>query len=246
METLTRVDAAPASALGVIVPHGSYRHAGAIVGSTLARVAIPRRCVVVGASHTGSWMPWSLMDHGACRTPLGDVPVDEPFAAALRARCPFLSTDDWTQRGEHAIEVLLPFLQRLGPSDLAVVPLVVSADDRQELVQCAEALAQVVRMHEEPVLLIASSDLSHYEPHARAAACDRALIGAACRLDSDGFIRHVHDEAVLMCGVGAVACVLDAASALGARRGDLVKYGTSAEAGGDRDSVIGYAGIVIR
>jgi len=191
-------------------------------------------------------MPWSLMAGGAYRTPLGDVPVDEACAGALRSRCPFLTPDAWSQHGEHAIEVLLPFLQRLGPPDLAVVPVITGSDDREEFIQLGEALAQVIRMQEEPVLLVASSDLSHYEPAARGAAHDRCVLDAIQRLDVAALIQGVQDDGVLMCGYGAVACVLDAAKRLGANAATLVQYGTSATAGGDPHSTIGYAGLVVR
>jgi AmmeMemoRadiSam system protein B len=190
-------------------------------------------------------MSWSILVGGAYRTPLGDVPVNEACAEALRARCPFLEPDEGMQRGEHAIEVVLPFLQRLAPPDLSVVPIVIGSDNSIEFAQLAEALAQVVRMYEERVLLIASSDLSHYEPQARGAEQDLALITAICTLNGPGLIRHVQDGSALMCGYGAVACVLEAAKALGASQAVLVRYGTSADAGGDPSSVIGYAGIII-
>ena len=232
-------------AYAVVVPHGSYRHAGRVLGAAFGRVRVPRRCIAIGPSHTGSWMPWSLMADGAYRTPLGDLPIDVHGAEALRARCPFLEPDAWSQRGEHAIEVLVPFLQRLGPRDLRIVPIIMGAEDPAQGRQLADALAQVVRMQEEPVLLIASSDLSHYAPRARAAAQDRGLIDAMCTLDAGAMVRRVQEDTILMCGTGAVACVLDAAAALGATRGTLAAYGTSAEAGGDPDSVTGYAGLIV-
>jgi AmmeMemoRadiSam system protein B len=185
------------------------------------------------------------MTGGAYRTPLGDVPIDAACAEALCARCAFLEADAWSQRGEHAIEVQLPFLQQLGPPDLSVVPIVTSADDAREFVQLAQALAQVVRMQEEPVLLMASSDLSHYEPRARGADQDRALLEAVQTMDAASLVHLVQEERVLMCGYGAVACILSAARQLGSERAMLVRYGTSADAGGDPNSVIGYASLLI-
>lgn len=246
VEGLTTSDVSPTFATALIVPHGSFRHAGAVLGATWAHVAIPRRCIIVGPSHTGSWMPWSVMMNGAYRTPLGDVPIDASCAEALQSRCQFLSPDAWAQAGEHAIEVLLPFLQQRAPADLSVVPVIMGSDDDAEFARFAEALAQVVRMQEEPVLLIASSDLSHYEPHARAARRDRQLLEAIEALDVPAIIRAVREESVRMCGYGAVACVLTAAKQLGASRASLIAYGTSAEAGGDPHSVMGYAGLVVR
>ena len=99
VDAFSRRGAPPMPARAVVVPHGSYRHSGAIAGSTLGQIAIPRRCVIVGPSHSGSWNPWSLLLEGAYRTPLGDVPIDTDGAEALRSRCPFLEPDAWGQRG---------------------------------------------------------------------------------------------------------------------------------------------------
>ncbi|MDP3702849.1 MAG: AmmeMemoRadiSam system protein B [Candidatus Omnitrophota bacterium] len=229
----------------VIVPHGSFRHSGAIAGAAFAHVVVPRRCIVIGPSHTGSWMSWSIMAGGSYRTPLGDVPIDAVCAQALSARCAFLEADAWSQRGEHAIEVQLPFLQQLGPSDLTIVPIVTGSDDPQEFDQLATALAQVIRMQEEPVLLVASSDLSHYETRADGAHQDQQLLAATQAMDGESLIRLIHQERWLMCGYGAVACVLEASKRLGATHAKLVRYGTSADAGGDPYSVIGYASLLI-
>ena len=238
--------AAPAPAHALIVPHGSFRHAGTVAAAAWAAARIPRRVILLGPSHTGSWMPWSVMESGAYRTPLGDIPIDEQGAAALRARCPFLAADAWAQQGEHAIEVVLPFLQRLGPPDLAIVPVITGSGDREELSQLSTALTQVVRMQEEPVLLVASTDLSHYEPAARGAEMDRALLNAMRTLDGRILLDCVHERSIVMCGDGAAACVLDAARALGAASARVARYGTSADAGGDPGSTIGYAGVVIQ
>ena len=243
---LQAVDASPAPAQAVVVPHGSVRHAGRIVGAALAQVAMPRRCIIMGPSHTGHWLPWSLMAQGAYRTPLGEVPIDEACAAALHTRCSFLTQDSSAQMGEHAIEVLLPFLQRRARAELAIVPLIASSEDVEECHRVAEALAQVVRMQEEPVLLLASTDLSHYEPLERAAVQDHSLIEAIQALETNRLLGLVRDQGIRMCGVGAAICVLEAAKILGADRGTLVAYGTSADAGGDPHSVIGYAGIIVK
>ncbi len=182
---------------------------------------------------------------GAYRTPLGEVPVDEALALALQERCPFLTVDAWAQRGEHAIEVVLPFLQRCGPPDFSMVPLVLGAVDPCELTHCAEALADVVRAQPEPVVLIGSSDLSQYESSERGARQDRMVIEAIRRLDGRRLLDGIQEASIRMCGAEAVACVVEAARALGATHAELIRYGTSVEAGGDPDSVVGYAGLII-
>ena len=238
--------AAPLPARALIVPHGSFRHAGLVAAAAWASVCVPRRAILIGPSHTGTWMPWSLMEQGAYRTPLGDVPIDEPAAAALRARCPFLTGDAWAQPGEHAIEVALPFLQRLGPPELIIVPIITGSEDREEYAQLSDALAQVVRMQEEPVLLVASTDLSHYAHAAQGAALDQQVLEAIGTLNGQTLLDRVQEQSIVMCGAGAAACVIEAARALGATSATVVRRGSSAEAGGDPGSSTGYAGVVIR
>jgi hypothetical protein len=245
LDALTPQASPRLAARAVVLPHGSVRQCGAIVAATLARVQVPPRCIILGPSHTGNPVAWSLLDRAAYRTPLGDVPVDGRCAEALKARCAFLEPDPWAQAGEHAIEVLLPWLQRSAPPELSIVPIIVGAARDQEIGALAEALAQVVRMQEEPVLLIASSDLSHYQRQAEAEAQDRALLDAIRTRQGAALIRRVRASSVIMCGYEAVACALDAASLLGATQVAVAAYGTSATAGGDPDSVTGYAGVVI-
>jgi len=246
IEVLTRTDAAPGSARAVVVPHGSLRQSGAVAGATLGRVRIPRRCVIVAPSHTASPLPWRLMMGGAWRTPLGDVEIDAACAEALQGRCEFLVDDPGALRGEHAVEVVLPFLQRLGPRDLAIVPIVAATDEAETRSELGAALAGVIRMVEEPVLLIASSDLSHYSRADRVAIQDGRLINAICAVDGTRLLREAATQGVAMCGDGPVRAVLDAARQLGAQQGTCVAYATNAEAGGDPNSAIGYAGVLIR
>jgi AmmeMemoRadiSam system protein B len=237
--------APPQRARAVVAPHGSLRHSGAAAAAAFGAVEIPRRVMLIGPSHTGSWMPWSIMTRGAYRTPLGEVPIDSRGAEALRARCPFLTDDAWAQQGEHAIEAVLPFLQRLGPQNLSIVPIIAGATDHDEYARLGTALAQVARLLEEPVLLVASTDLSHHEPAVRGAVQDRVLLDALCALDADALRSCVRERSIIMCGDGPAAAVLNAARALGATQASVAAYRTSVDGGGDPGSATGYAGIII-
>lgn len=241
----TAARAQPMPARGVIVPHASYRYSGSIAGETLSRVAIPRRCVILGPNHTGWGEPWSLMAEGAYVTPLGEVPIDAPFARDLLDACPLLTADDLAHRGEHAVEVGLPFLQCLGPADLTIVPLVIGSEQPDECEQLASALAGCVGRSGEPVLLVASADFTHYEPATVVAHQDTQLIEAIQALDASRFLQEVRELRVAMCGHAPIACVLGAARRLGASGAQLVRYATSADAGGDPQSAVGYAGIIL-
>jgi AmmeMemoRadiSam system protein B len=186
----------------------------------------------------------SLWEEGAFRTPLGDVPVDEPCAAALRAASPLVAVDHHAHRAEHAVEVLLPFLQVLRP-DARIVPLVLAWDAWQQARELGDALARVVGESQEPMLLLASSDLNHYEPAAIAQQKDARALAAVTALDGAELLARCRRERISMCGRGPVAVVLAAARALGATRADVVDYRHSGWVSGDDSQVVGYGGVVI-
>lgn len=229
--------------LGVIVPHGGLHRSGQVIGQTLGRVQIPRRCVILGPNHTGWGDSWSVMTHGAYATPLGDVPIDEQLAEMALERSSLLQADDLGHRGEHSIEVLLPFLRQLGPADLMITPIVIRSENPRECNAAAEAIAACVKLLQEPVLVIASADLSHYESREVVQQKDAQLIAAITALHG-----HVAQELLKQmktCGLASISCMLNAANRMGATRAQLVRYGTSADAGGDPQSATGYAGMII-
>ncbi len=230
---------------GAVVPHGSYAFSGAMAGAVYRRLRIPARCIVLAPNHTGAGARWSVMAHGAYATPLGELPIDETLAEQLCRAMPFLEADDVAQRAEHAIEVQAPFLQWCGPMELSFVPIVINSEQPEEWRVCAEALAQVLAQADD-VLVLASSDLSHYTSQETALEQDRRLLQAMTRLDAEELIEQVRTHAIAMCGLAPVACLLMALRQHGAREAEVVQYGTSAEAGGDPYSVTGYAGVVFK
>jgi len=210
-------------------------------------VALPALIVILAPNHTGVCRApggASLWEEGAFRTPLGDVPVDVPCAAALRAASPLVGVDHHAHRGEHAIEVLLPFLQVLRP-DARIVPLVLAWDAWDRASELGNALASVVREAAEPILLVASSDLNHYEPAAVTEQKDARALEAVTALDGAELLARCRRERISMCGRGPAAVVIAAARALGATRADVVDYRHSGWVSGDDSQVVGYGGVVI-
>ncbi|MBI3324104.1 MAG: AmmeMemoRadiSam system protein B [Candidatus Omnitrophica bacterium] len=246
VDQLLSVPSARQQALGALVPHAALRFSGLIAGRTLGPIEIPEVCVILGAGHTGQAPAWSLMADATYQTPLGEVPVAEELAAQLLEACPRISADAAAHYGEHSIEVPLVFLQRCGPRELAIVPIVVGASEADECVEVGGALADVVSRYQRRVLIVASSDLTHYEPRETAVQHDARLIGALTALDGPGLLAEVRRRGASVCGDGAMACALAALGRLGATAGRLARSGTSADAGGDPHSVVGYAGVVFR
>jgi hypothetical protein len=184
------------------------------------------------------------------RTPLGDVAADPGLASSLVERFPALQEDSAAHHSEHAIEVQLPFLQAQQP-ELQIVPIAVGTSHFEVLRGLGEALAGAIADHEEShpaekVLIIASSDMNHYESDAITRVKDRKAIERVLAMDARGLWEVVMSEDISMCGFGPTVVMLTAAKLLGATSAMLVKYATSGEVSGDFAAVVGYAGIVVR
>jgi MEMO1 family protein len=235
---------APQRAIGCLAPHAGYMYSGHVAGAVFARIEIPRRCIVICPNHTGLGSPLALMGEGAWETPLGGIGIDSELAERLKRAFPLLEEDSSAHRAEHAVEVELPFLQLRQP-DLRFVPIAVGTRQFEVLDQLGRVLAEVISAAREPVLVIASSDMNHYESDAITRVKDHRAIERILTLDPRGLYDVVNQQAISMCGYGPAVAMLTAARALGANSAELVKYATSADASGDRNMVVGYAGVVV-
>lgn len=231
-------------ALGLVAPHAGYVYSGAIAGATYARVEVPERVVIIGPNHHGYGHPAAVYGQGAWETPLGTVPVDADFATALLANCPEAGADTLAHRYEHSLEVQVPFLQECNPR-LRIVPLCLSHLPLAELLSIGEALAGLVAADREPTLIVASSDMTHYEAAEVARRKDQRALDQVLRIDPEGLLQTVRADRTTMCGVLPATVLLAAARRLGGRHAELVRYGTSGDVTGDQSEVVGYAGAVV-
>jgi AmmeMemoRadiSam system protein B len=232
-------------ALGCVAPHAGYIYSGAVAGAVYSKLQIPRRCIVLCPNHTGLGEPLSIMTNAAWETPLGIVPIDLALADALKRQFPSLTEDSDAHRREHAVEVQLPFLQTLR-SDLTFVPVALGTGHFEVLEKLGEAMAEVLKEQEEPALMIASSDMNHYESDSVTRVKDRKAIDRILALDARGLFDVVMKEEISMCGFGPTVVMLTAAKRLGATSAELIMYATSGDVSGDREMVVGYAGVVVR
>ena len=232
-------------ALGCIAPHAGYVYSGHVAGAVYAHIEIPKTCIVLCPNHTGMGVPLSIMTKAAWQTPLGTVPVDVELGARLLQSCRMLEEDSAAHRGEHAVEVQLPFLQARSP-ELKLVPIVLGTSNFDQLHALGEALADAIAASGEDVLIVASSDMNHYESDAITRVKDHKAIDRVLALDSRGLWEVVMNEDVSMCGFGPAISMLTAAKKMGASSATLVKYATSGDISGDRDQVVGYAGITVQ
>jgi AmmeMemoRadiSam system protein B len=244
IRSYTSTRAEKLKALGCVVPHAGYMYSGHVAGAVFARLELPARYIILCPNHTGHGQPLAIMSEGRWLTPLGEVPVDAPLAAELKRAMPELTDDLDSQRHEHALEVQLPFLQAL-KNDFSFVPITVGTSRYDALVALGEAMAAVIANQHEPVMLIASSDMNHYETDSTTRVKDRKAIDRILALDPPGLYDVIMNEHVTMCGFGPTIAMLTAAKSLGANSAELIRYATSGDVSGDRDAVVGYAGITV-
>ena len=235
----------PIPALGCVVPHAGYMYSGHVAGAVYARLQIPGRCILLCPNHTGMGHPLSVMSHGAWETPLGTVAIDSELAAALLAQFPLLTDDADAHRAEHAIEVQLPFLQAKRPH-FRFVPIAVGTRQYEALAGLGSSIGEVLAALDEPVLVLASSDMNHYESDQVTRVKDHKAIDRILALDPRGLYDVVTNEDISMCGFGPTVAMLTATQRLGATKAELVKYATSGDVSGDRNMVVGYAGVVVK
>lgn len=238
----TRDAAEKTRAKGIVVPHAGYVYSGGVAGEVYSSVEIPERHIIFCPNHTGVGAKAAVMVRGSWRMPWGEVPIDEELADRLLAASPLLAEDATAHRGEHSLEVQLPFLRRFRET-FRFVPVALGNLSLPDCRTLGEAVARVAGEEALPPLLIASSDMSHYEPDGVARKKDGQAIDRILALDPEGLFRVVRSERISMCGVIPATVVLFASLALGAGSARLIKYSTSGDVSGDRDQVVGYAGM---
>lgn len=233
---------------GCVVPHAGYMYSGHVAGAVYGAIKISKRVVVLGPNHTGRGMPLAINAYGAWRTPLGDVAIDEDLARTLMTMFPALTEDPAAHAREHSVEVQLPFLQ-CAAGEFDFVPICIGTHDLNMLLALGEAIAGAIQRAGDPILIIASSDMNHYETDDITRIKDGHAIGAILAPTLADAPRALYEavmrEGISMCGVSPTITMLHACALLGAKSGRLIKYATSGDINGDRSSVVGYAGIVV-
>jgi len=231
-------------AIGVISPHAGYVYSGAVAGEVFSSVHIPAKTIIFCPNHTGSGANAAIMSKGDWVMPWGDAPVDTELAERLKAACPILLEDDTAHLREHSLEVQLPFIHRFRP-DFQFVPIALGRITINECRAIGEAIADTIAADAERPLLVASSDMSHYESDHVARKKDHQAIKHILTFDPVGLYKTVRSERITMCGVIPTAVLLFASLRLGAKEAVLLKYETSGEVSRNFNQVVGYAGLAI-
>ncbi len=230
--------------VGAVVPHAGLMYSGHVAAAFYALAELPKRLIILCPNHTGAGHFAAINREGAWRTPLGDVAIDTGLADALMAKSALLAEDARAHAREHSLEVQLPFLQRLLP-DFTFVPICLGAHRYDYAEEIGRAIADVVQEEREPIAVLASSDLNHYEDQRETLRKDQLAIDQVLARNPRELWRVVDEYDVSMCGFIPTTAMLVAANQLGAANARLVKHATSGDVNGDYSHVVGYASIVV-
>jgi len=246
IESFVDADSVRSECIGVMVPHAGYVYSGHVAGATYSRIRVPLRTIILCPNHTGFGRPLSIMRSGSWQTPLGVLQIDTELCDELLAADPQLEIDSEAHRFEHAIEVQLPFLQALRTNaPVRFAPIAIGLSDWNELERLGRTIAETIQRIDPSILIIASSDMNHYESDAITRRKDALAIDPLLKLDARGLYETVRHNRISMCGVGPATAMIEAARMLNAKRAELVKYATSAEVSRDFARVVGYAGVIV-
>jgi AmmeMemoRadiSam system protein B len=232
-------------AIAVVSPHAGLIYSGSVAGAVYSSIDFPETFILIGPNHTGLGTQVSLMASGEWEIPTGVFRIDEKISHKISMYAPNVTKDIKAHMFEHSLEVQLPFIAYFS-KEVKIVPILILSATVEECRMIGEGIARAVKDIGSSVVIVASSDMSHYVPDELARKKDSKAIDRILSLDPEGLYEIVEKERISMCGYIPVTIMLYAAEALGAHSARLIKYATSAEVSGDYEHVVGYAGIVLR
>ncbi len=247
IEGFLKAEGEPIQALAVVAPHAGYIYSGALAGRVMASVQVPDTVVILGPNHSGLGADQAIMTEGQWATPLGNVSLDTGLARLILDQAPDLTDDARAHAREHSLEVQVPILLGRNP-DLKIVPICQSYTDFQTCRRIGQGIAAAIqesRGQGGDVLIVASSDMTHFESAESARQKDELAIARILAMDPEGLLSTVRSHGISMCGVVPTTTALVAAQELGATQARLIDYTNSGEVNRDYQSVVGYAGVVV-
>ncbi len=229
---------------GIISPHAGYIYSGAVAANAYYKISNSsfESVIMIGPNHYGIGARLATVNSGDWETPLGTVGIDSDLANSISEDAGILDLDEVAHSRDHCLEVQLPFLQYIKTSQFKIVPIIMIMQDLDTASKLGDSIARVNKSN--GAMLIASSDFTHYEPNKDAHMKDSELIESILALDVTEFYATLERLSVTACGYGAIASVMISAKALGATKGQLLRYATSGDIRGDTRSVVGYASII--
>ncbi len=224
-------------AVGIVAPHAGYKYSGATAGIVFGAVDVPGLVIVISPNHTGLGPPMSIYPGGSWTTPAGEIPIDAEVSARLVTLDPELEAETVAHESEHGVEVEIPFILRRNPQ-ARLVAIVLATQDFAKMERLGAALAQI-----DGALIVASSDMNHFEDDATTRAKDRRALDRIVALHEAGLDEVCRREHISMCGRAPAVAMMVAARRLGAKAAEVLDYRTSADAGGGTERCVGYAAV---
>lgn len=244
IDSLVSSTATEKPAIALMSPHAGYIYSGGVAGQTFSGVKIPDDVIILGPNHHGRGHMAAVFASGAWETPLGQTKISADLAKRILSECPMTAEDLVAHRYEHSLEVQLPFLQFRAPHS-SIVPICISHMPLETLLQLGDGLARAILSSRGKPLIVASTDMTHYESGNVARKKDCLALEKVLALDPEGLYEVVQEHQISMCGVMPTVVMLQAALALGAENAELIAYSNSGDVTGDQSEVVGYAGVRI-
>ncbi len=230
-------------AMAIVSPHAGYIYSGGVAAETIKQIAVPETVIILGPNHHGRGAAIALSTT-TWQMPMGDVPIDHAVGDMILRKSSLVSKDESAHQLEHSLEVQVPFLQAM-QKNLNIVPLVISHISFSDCEEFARSLAESIKESGKDILIVASSDMTHYEPRRVAVQKDSMALDKLLGLDPAGLYRIIVDQKITMCGFIPATIAVLASLQCGAKQAKLIRYTDSGEVSGDTEQVVGYAGVII-
>lgn len=233
--------------VGLISPHAGYMYSGPVAAHGFYKIALdgtPDTIIILGPNHRGFGEDISIMVEGKWKTPLGEIEIDTEMAEDILKNSKIIKNDKKAHQYEHSIEVQLPFIQCIFGNNIKFVPICMTRQDIDTDIEIAQSICSSVV--DKNILIIASSDFTHYEPQEYAKNVDKQAIDAILEFNPKKLYDMIYQQNLTMCGPGPITVMLIACETLGAKKAELLKYATSGDVSGAYDKVVGYASLIIR
>ncbi len=232
------------NAMAIISPHAGYMYSGKVAGEIFSKINLPDKFIILSPNHTGMGEKISLWPSGSWKTPLGKVKIDEDISKLITSKFKKAKEDTKAHLMEHSLEVQIPFIQYF-KDEFSMVPITLAHLSLEDCRDLGKTLATVIKESDSNILMVSSTDMTHYEDAKTAEKKDMLALKQIEEINPEGLYNTVRKESITMCGVVPTTCMLFAAKQMGAKKGTLVKYTNSGETSGDYDQVVGYAGMYV-
>lgn len=232
--------------VGLVSPHAGYIYSGPVAANGFYKIALdgkPDTIIILGPNHQGFGENISIMAEGRWKTPLGELEIDAEMAEDILKNSKIIKNDEKAHKYEHSIEVQLPFIQYIFGKDIKFVPICMTRQDIDTDIEIAKSICSSVV--DKNILIIASSDFTHYEPQEYAKNADKQAINAILEFNPEKLYDMIYHQNLTMCGPGPITVMLIACETLGAKKAELLKYATSGDISEMYDQVVGYASLII-